>query len=117
MIITEQESREFMRRVLNEVAHRLGVCDPEHLEENSQLLPAMEQRDAMAVRVMGAFRSAYRCWHDKSMELERAAAQDLDLAQIRMELMAFMKARDVTREAMIRYLDHCYPRSATRVAV
>ena len=117
MIISEEDRKTFMRRVLNEVAHRLDILDPEAMEESTELLPAIEGRDRMAVQVMGAYRSTFRRWHDKGMELERAAAKGIDLTAIRMELMGLMKERDVTREAMIRYLDHYYPRSNSRVAV
>jgi hypothetical protein len=117
MNITEQDVKLLMRRTLNEVARRLDIGDPEHMEENQELLPAVEHRDKMAYRVMGAFRSAYRRWFDKSLELERAASQGIDLTTVRMEVMGLMKERDVTREAMIRYLDHKVPRSTSRVAV
>ena len=117
MIISEPEYKAFMRRVVNEVACRLNIGDPEIMDENTELLPAIEQRDRTALQVMAAFRSSYRQWYSKSQELELAASKEIDLTAIRMELMGLMKARDVTREAMIRYLDHHYPRSVSRIAV
>lgn len=117
MTITEQERKAFLRRILIEVAHRLDIRDPEGMEEDSELLPAIERKDHMAMKILGAFRSAFRRWHDKGIELERSATQGLDVTGIRVELMGLMTERDVSREAMIRYLDHHYPRSVSRVAV
>ena len=116
MIISEMEFEAFMRRFVIEVAFRLNISAPEFMDEKTLLL-AIEQQDQTALQVLAAFRSSYGEWYSKSHELETAALKESDLTGIRMDLMRLMKARDVTREAMIRYLDFHYPRSISRIAV
>ena len=122
MIITPEEKDRFLRQVLHEVARRVGIDSPELVDSSSEL-PDCIERVARATggplvrQVMEMFRSAYRRWYDKSLQLEQAAEKGEDLTTIRMELMGLMKERDETRQSLIRYLDHYYPRSVSRVAV
>jgi hypothetical protein len=121
MIITPEEKDRILRQVLDEVARRIGIDDPEMKDstyELPDLIEAVGERTGgrLVRQVMELFRMSYRRWYDKSLQLEQAAVKGEDLTAIRMELMGLMKERDETRQALIRYLDHYYPRSASRIA-
>jgi len=114
MVFSNQDVDHYKRQVLDEVARRIGL-DVELLQGEHAVRQAVQDQDPMALRVMEHFRDTYTRWYDKTKELAEKAARGEDVEQDRMELMGLMEERDITRDALIRYLDHHYPRSTSRL--
>jgi hypothetical protein len=115
MIVTDEDLDSYLRRVLIQVARRLDVPGAETLDENTELLPAMERIDPTVVRLLGVFRSTYSRWYHVRQELARAAAEGRDRTAILEELNDLMRDRDITRATLARHLDLRYPRSEPRL--
>ena len=79
------------------------------------MFPAIEGRDRTLLKIMGGYRTAYLRWFLKSQELEQAARAEKPLAEIQSALIGLSKERDVHRDSLVRYLDHRYPNSVSRV--
>jgi len=107
MELTRADFEDFMRRVPVEVADQIGATDLA-----SDPRTAIERKDTMALRVMAQFPETYRRWYEKSLELEQAAAVGKNLDQLRQEVVGLITERDITRDALVRYLDHVAPRHA-----
>jgi len=115
MVFSDQEVAHYKRQVLDEVARRLGI-EVELLQGEQAVRHAIEVQNSMALRVMGHFLTTYSRWYDKTKSLAEKAARGEDVEQDRMELMGLMEERDITRDALIRYLDYHYPRSTSRIS-
>jgi|GEM_PF-4759021 hypothetical protein len=116
MVSSEREHQQLQRRVLHEVARRIGIEHPDGMEENSRLLPAVEGRDRLLYKIMQGYRTTYRQWHLKRRELEKAAENSKPLTAIQTALTGLRRERDINRDSLVRYLDHHYPACVSRVS-